>query len=75
LQNTCLPTINNLRNAENISQLQERVYQNLTRHFDRLNICILRSRTNVEADYCFNRFNEDYESKFKPDLKNILLDY
>lgn len=75
LQNICLPTINKLRGVENISQLQERVYQNLTRHFDLLNICILRSRTNVEADHCFNTFNADFDSKFKPDLKNILLDY
>jgi len=45
-QNICLPTINHLRNQRNISQLQERVYQTLTKYFDTLNICILRCRTN-----------------------------
>jgi hypothetical protein len=74
-QNICLPTLNNLRTTENMLQLQERVYQNLHRYIDRLNICIIRSRTNVEADHCFNTFNADFESKFKPDLKKILLDY
>lgn len=75
LQNICLPTINKLRTNENIAQLQERVYQKLTRHFDLLNICIIRSRTLAESDFCFNRFNEDFEGKFKPELKSILLDY
>lgn len=74
-QNICLPTLNNLRTTENMLQLQERVYQNLHRHIDLLNICIIRSRTNVEADHCFNTFNADFDSKFKPDLKKILLDY
>lgn len=75
VQNTCLPTLNKLRNVLNINQLQERVYQTLTPHFDALNICIIRSRTNPEADYCFNRFNQDFEAVFKPKLKEILLDY
>ncbi len=74
-QNICLPTLNNIRNQRNISQLQERVYQNLTKHFDTLNICILRSRTNDEADHCFNQFATTYETVFRPDLKRILLDY
>jgi hypothetical protein len=56
-------------------QLQERVYQRLTPYIDRLNICIIRSRTNVEADHCFNTFNSDFDDKFKPDLKKILFDY
>ncbi len=74
-QNICLPTLNNLRTPENMMQLQERVYQKLRRHIDLLNICVIRSRTNVEADHCFNTFNADFDSKFKPDLKNILLEY
>lgn len=75
LQNICLPTLNRLRTNENIAQLQERVYQKLTPHFDLLNICIIRSRTLAEADFCFNKFSEDFEGRFKPDLKRILLDY
>jgi hypothetical protein len=74
-QNICLPTLNNLRNVANISQLQERVYQTLTPHFDALNICIMRSRTAFEADHCFNQYLSNFNSNFKPALKNILLDY
>ena len=74
-QNICLPTINKLRNAANIAQLQERVYQKLLPHFDALNICILRSRTTLQADHCFKKYQENYEIKFKVDLKNILLEY
>jgi hypothetical protein len=74
-QSICLPTLNNLRNQRNISQLQERVYQRFTKYFDALNICILRSRTNEEADHCFNQFQTSYDNTFRPELKKILLDY
>ena len=56
-------------------QLQERVYQKITPYVDRLNICILRSRTASEADHCFAVYDAEFENSFKPELKNILLDY
>ena len=75
IQNTCLPTLNKLRSHENISQLQERVYQKITPYVDRLNICLLRSRTADEADYCFTTYDAEFQAKFKPELKDILLHY
>ena len=58
-----------------MSQLQERVYQKMTPYVDRLNICILRSRTADEADYCFTQYDADFQTKFKPELKDILFQY
>ena len=75
VQNTCLPTLNNLRNERNFSQLQERVYQGLLPHFDALNICLLRSRTAKEGDFCFDQYKTNFETQFKPKLKDILLEY
>ena len=60
MQNTCLPTIGKLRNEANISQLQERVYQKMTPFVDKLNICIIRSRTADDADECFRRWDSDW---------------
>lgn len=75
IQNTCLPTLNNLRNQSNFTQLQERIYQRLLPHIDGLNICILRSRTSLQADHCFQKYESNLESTFKPELKGILLEY
>jgi hypothetical protein len=75
LQNTCLPTLNQLRSERNISQLQERVYHKLLPHIDALNICILRSRTALQADYCFQKYQADFNGPFKANLKDLLLEY
>lgn len=56
LQNTCLPTINQLRSERNIVQLQERAYLKLRPHIDALNVCIMRARTALQADACFNTY-------------------
>jgi hypothetical protein len=47
VQNTCLPTLNQLRSERNMVQLQERVYLKLRPHIDALNVCIVKSRTAV----------------------------
>ena len=53
----------------------ERAYQGLRPHIDVLNVCLLRSRTAAEGDYCFETYKRNFETQFKPTLKNILLDY
>ena len=75
LQNKCLPTLNNLRNDRNVEQIQERVYHKLKSHIDKLNICILKSRTANQVDYCFNQYQSAYNGPFQASLKEILLDY
>jgi len=51
------------------------VYQKLRPHVDLLNICILKSQTAAEGDYCFNKYKNDIETSYKPALKNILLEF
>ncbi len=62
LQNTCLPTLNQLRSERNIVQLQERVYLKLRPHIDALNICIVKSRTALQADHCFENYSKNYNN-------------
>lgn len=65
VQNTCLPTLNALRNDRNIAQLQERVQHKWQPYIDRLNVCILRTRTAMQMDYCFMKYKEEFEAKFR----------
>ena len=51
------------------------MYQGLMPHIDTLNLCIMRSRTAAEGDWCFNQYKTNIETQFKPKLKNILLEY
>lgn len=75
VQTTCLPTLNAFRNERNVSQLQERVQHKWQPYIDRLNLCIMRSRTAMQIDYCFVKYKEEYDQKFKPVLKEVLLEY
>lgn len=75
VQTICLPTLNALRNERNVSQMQERIHRKWLPYVDKLNYCILRSRTAMQIDYCFMKYRESFDDKFKGELKTILLEY
>ncbi len=45
IQNVCLPTLSQLRNLKNLSQLQERVLFGMKKYENEFNKCILKART------------------------------
>jgi hypothetical protein len=69
IQNILLPTLQQIRNERNISQLQGRVYRKMKVYEDEFNTCHLASRNIKEAYLCgevlLGRLNNDIPAHIK----------
>lgn len=72
IQTMCWPTLSQLRNTQNIAQLQDRIYQKLKMHEDKFNDCFSKARTPSEGDYCLDQLHHGLSVKVIEDTKKIL---
>lgn len=71
----CLPTIRSFSNTLNITELQERVFLDWRPYIDRLNICLMRSRTINHSHQCAQQYLSEFNNVFLQHLKEILKEY
>ena len=75
LNNAMLPTLSQIRQKDNIMEIQDRIYRKFKQYETELNTCVFLSKTNQDSVYCSDKFLSQLRGEGYKYALDVLKDY